>query len=706
MDDNEQFSQLRNVISTTASALLGIENLDKSILSSNSRYKKILSETIKNLGGDDSLVKLRKNFSNLKRQEESHDAYERYSGDDYFRNQLTDSRTTFRVLTYLSDEILKASLDDEKSNHDQGLLEFTNEEESGTKNTSSLFQGFEASLPILNERLENNDKNKYIKNSEGNDHNNNNDNNDDKNDKLFEFTNNYISSVSIDTEKISRSYSMKYLKTLSEDVLRKLNFTLIQEDVTKEEVEDLSIKLERLKERHQSACKRLETVEQDELFLENALSLIKDRMKFIQEYDLELESNDPEIEDINQNEKSYNEAKESNDLNTSQQNVEDLKPNTFVNNDKDVTVAKSEAIVSKVKTKNQKTINRLQRFYNEENRKSRKLPTTLLQSHYEPGTNIATIEKAHENGVYCMDFDMPFGTLCTAGYLDHTVNVWDLTRKVKVAEMSGHLATIQCMQLGSHYNMLITGGKDAMLKIWDINLATQLYQEDQSSIESDYNSCIHTFDSHSGGITALSFDSVHLVSASQDKTIRQWDLVNGKCIQTIDLSSVVKQNQTDIVNIPDFYSSSEPFVTGSLQCFDAALATGTRDGLVRLWDMRSGKVVRTFMGHTNAVTSLKFDSYNLISGSLDKSIRTWDLRTGSLSDLFAYDSPVYSIDFDSSNLVSAIGETSFKVYNRKDDKQWECVNSAEDTSSIYHVKYKNNYAVTGSNDGTIKAWVV
>jgi WD40 repeat protein len=43
--------------------------------------------------------------------------------------------------------------------------------------------------------------------------------------------------------------------------------------------------------------------------------------------------------------------------------------------------------------------------------------------------------------------------------------------------------------------------------------------------------------------------------------------------------------------------------------------------MVRLWDLRSGQVHRSLVGHTGPVTSLQFDDVHLVTGSADRSIR-------------------------------------------------------------------------------------
>ena len=45
---------------------------------------------------------------------------------------------------------------------------------------------------------------------------------------------------------------------------------------------------------------------------------------------------------------------------------------------------------------------------------------------------------------------------------------------------------------------------------------------------------------------------------------------------------------------------AEADFVGAVQVFDAALACGTADGMVRLWDLRSGQVHRSLVGHTGS----------------------------------------------------------------------------------------------------------
>ena len=60
------------------------------------------------------------------------------------------------------------------------------------------------------------------------------------------------------------------------------------------------------------------------------------------------------------------------------------------------------------------------------------------------------------------------------------------------------------------------------------------------------------------------------------------------------------------------------------------VATGSRDKSARLWELSSGREVRSFLGHEASVNSLDFsrDGKYLITSSGDKSVRIWETFTG------------------------------------------------------------------------------
>ncbi|KAJ5356097.1 hypothetical protein N7517_010706 [Penicillium concentricum] len=354
----------------------------------------------------------------------------------------------------------------------------------------------------------------------------------------------------------------------------------------------------------------------------------------------------------------------------------------------------------------------------------------ILHEHFAPGSLIKEIE-AHTDMVTAMDFDYPFGTMVSAA-LDDTVRVWDMNVGRCSGFLEGHNASVRCLQVQD--NIVATGSMDASVKLWDLSRARPITRDgrlnkherdqEEGAIEhnfpappsSNLEDCnVFSLEAHVDEVTALHFKGDTLISGSADKTLRQWDLVKGRCVQTLDVLWASAQASSSMMGDSDWRPSgrmpdaSADFI-GAVQCFDAALACGTADGMVRLWDLRSGHVHRSLVGHTGPVTCLQFDDVHLVTGSLDRSIRIWDLRMGSIYDAYAYDKPITDMMFDSKRIVAAAGESVVKVYDKADGNHWDCgpgVGLDDDgpfPATVERVRLKDGYLVEGRKDGTMAAW--
>ncbi len=124
-------------------------------------------------------------------------------------------------------------------------------------------------------------------------------------------------------------------------------------------------------------------------------------------------------------------------------------------------------------------------------------------------------------------------------------------------------------------------------------------------------------------------DGNYLISASDDKTVRVWD------VQTGDIVRVIRGQIAEGPEGKIFAAALSPdnrwlAVGGMMATF-----TGNNHqkiGKIRLIDFRTGEVVRLLKGHENGVLGLAFspDSTRLISGSFDKTARIWDIESGKI----------------------------------------------------------------------------
>jgi WD40 repeat protein len=93
----------------------------------------------------------------------------------------------------------------------------------------------------------------------------------------------------------------------------------------------------------------------------------------------------------------------------------------------------------------------------------------------------------------------------------------------------------------------------------------------------------------------------------------------------------------------------------------ASLVSGSDDKTIKLWDVQTGGVIKTFHGHTHWVLAVSISSSCTIiaSGSPDNTIRLWDVQTGECCHIISQPEQITYVNFSPTNskhLISITGD--------------------------------------------------
>ena len=118
----------------------------------------------------------------------------------------------------------------------------------------------------------------------------------------------------------------------------------------------------------------------------------------------------------------------------------------------------------------------------------------------------------------------------------------------------------------------------------------------------------------------------------------------------------------------DLESDSDEVSSVSFSPDGKTLASGSADQTIKLWDVTTGKEIRTFQGHSRSVLSVSFspDGKTLASGSYDNTIKLWDVTTGKEIHTFqGHSAGVWSVSFspDGKTLASGSADETVILWN-------------------------------------------
>lgn len=212
--------------------------------------------------------------------------------------------------------------------------------------------------------------------------------------------------------------------------------------------------------------------------------------------------------------------------------------------------------------------------------------------------------------------------------------------------------------------------------------------------ENNSYSQILTFTAEKAVLSCMfSSDNKTLAGLSADKMIRLWDIKSGKLVANF--NDVTGDGDVAICFSPDGKS----------------LASGSWDKSIKIWDVTKGKIVRRLIGHTQAVRCIRYspDGKFIASAGWDYTIKLWFSATGvNLKNFSGHNQCVRALDFspDGKYIASGGYDLNLKIWDVSSGNALLSVKGHKFPieALVYHPSGK--WVATAGLDNEIKIWDV
>ncbi|CCF55846.1 hypothetical protein KAFR_0A04110 [Kazachstania africana CBS 2517] len=247
------------------------------------------------------------------------------------------------------------------------------------------------------------------------------------------------------------------------------------------------------------------------------------------------------------------------------------------------------------------------------------------EDNIEDGKTLAILE-GHKAPVVSLDVSVKDSRILSASY-DNTIGLWSTDYK--------EMTIVDPMEdLNNNNNKMSTAAKKRRkLSLKDGSIRRR--------------APLSLLESHLAPVEQAIFDTKDNTvgySVSQDHTIKTWDLVTSRCVDT----KTTSYSLLSIAQIPTL---------NLLACGSSARHITLHDPRV---DSSSKITQQQLIGHKNFVVSLDTcpeNDYILASGSHDGTVKVWDIRSNS---------PVYTITREDSSVQKGVNDKVFAVRWAKD----------------------------------------
>ncbi|NES63823.1 MAG: WD40 repeat domain-containing protein [Okeania sp. SIO2D1] len=303
----------------------------------------------------------------------------------------------------------------------------------------------------------------------------------------------------------------------------------------------------------------------------------------------------------------------------------------------------------------------------------------------------------------------PDGKKVISGASDNTVIVWNLEKRKKTGTFDGHSHPVVALAITPDGKTVVSASiaKKNSIKVWDL--------ENENCQEK------LTLKGHGHIVRTLAITSSNrIISASDNGSIKVWDLTNGKTLFTLQHGHKTLPGFT-FVGFESPLSFVTPGFTGWASEAVYTIAV-TRDGKrlisasgsgdnntnsIKVWDLETGKEKSTLEGHKNPISALAItpNDKQVISASFDNTIKIWDIESGKeILTFIGHDNSIYdiAITLDGNKMISGSKDKTIKIWKLDPYNKHIQLTGNDNSVNDITITSDGKQVIFGLQDNTIK----
>lgn len=294
--------------------------------------------------------------------------------------------------------------------------------------------------------------------------------------------------------------------------------------------------------------------------------------------------------------------------------------------------------------------------------------------------------------------------------------VWDLETGSVLHTLDGHHAHVAVLAVTPDGERIITAARDGSLMVWDLqrgrklntlveeklSLGDQVRQSFGIPVVGNYRQLLTKSHPSTVRCVAVTPDSMKLLTGSDNGSLRMWDLIWGKLLQTITVQTTGTHGRAQRNHRALSAVAVAPDGKRALSASD--------DRTLHLWDLETGREMRVLKTPAGQITFLAFmpDGRRAVSVSgTEDTIRLWDLESAEeFRPPLTHSQAVVSLAMtpDGRRAVSASVDGSVKVAEVETGRELHLLAGHTQCVERVVVTHDGQRVVSASADGTMRVW--